>query len=177
MPRLRAKRLPPPRTIQPIAGATGRVIGAALLVLAPVLWGCPAKRDASPLGAGSIDWPFRPSSVSIHPLTRADSDGADRSLLAMVEFRDQDGDPVKAIGRLLIAVRCSAADPTDASFEFDLFDQATNRRLFDPVTQTYRVRLERPWITPPSPGSTVSIAATLEVTADERIAGEVRVPW
>lgn len=158
-------------------GGTARVLAAAMLVMSPVLLGCPAKRDATPLGAGSIDWPFRPSSVSIHPLTRADSDGADRSLLAMVEFRDQDGDPVKAIGRLLIAVRCSAADPTDASFEFDLFDQATNRRLFDPVTQTYRLRLERPWNTPPSPGSTVSIAATLEVTADERIAGEVRVPW
>lgn len=177
MPLPGAMRLPRSRSMQSIGGGTARVLAAAMLVMSPVLLGCPAKRDASPLGAGSIAWPFRPTSVSIHPLTRADSDGADRSVLAMVEFLDQDGDPVKAIGRLVIEVRCTAADPTEASFDFDLFDQTTNRRLFDPVTQTYRLRLERPWTTPPSPGSTVVIAAMLEVSPDERIAGEVRVPW
>jgi hypothetical protein len=147
------------------------------LAVLPALAGCPPQQDPSPLGAGSIDWPFRPASVSIHPLTRADSSGADRSLLVMVEFRDQDGDPVKAIGRLAIAVRCSAAEPTDAAFEFDLFDPATNRRLFDPVTQTYRLRLDRPWTSPPTPGSNVSIGAVLEVSPQDRISGEVRVPW
>lgn len=157
--------------------ATAKLLGAAVLAISPAIWGCTANRDSTPLGAGAIDWPFRPSTVSIHPLSRADSDGADRSLLVMVEFQDQDGDPVKAIGRLLIEVSCSVADPKNASFEFDLFDQATNRRLFDPVTQTYRLRLERPWNTPPSPGSTVSIAAALEVSPQERISGKVRVPW
>jgi hypothetical protein len=161
-------------------GATSRVpsaLAALLCALLPTLAGCPPKEAPSPLGAGSLDWPFRPSSVSIHPLTRADSSGAEQSLLVMVEFRDQDGDPVKAIGRLAIEVRCANAAPTDTTFEFDLFDRATNRRLFDPVTQTYRLRLERPWTTTPGPGSTVSIAAVLEVSTQERISGEVRVPW
>ena len=153
------------------------MLGALLIALSPSMWGCPPKGPPAPLGAGSIDWPFRPSTVSIHPLTRADSDGADRSLLVMVEFRDQDGDPVKAIGRLAIEVRCAAADPTETSVEFDLLDQATNRSLFDPVTQTYRLRLDRPWTIPTAPGSTVSIAATLEVSPEERISGTVRVPW
>jgi hypothetical protein len=147
------------------------------LAVLPALAGCPPKQTPAPLGAGAIDWPFRPASVSIHPLTRADSDGADRSLLVMVEFRDQDGDPVKGIGRLAIEVRCGAAAPTDIAFEFDLFDQDTNRRLFDPVTQTYRLRLDRPWTSPPTPGSNVSIGAVLEVSPQERISGEVRVPW
>lgn len=153
------------------------MLGALLIALSPSMWGCPPKGPPAPLGAGSIDWPFRASTVSIHPLTRADSDGADRSLLVMVEFRDQDGDPVKAIGRLAIEVRCGVAFPTDVSVEFNLFDPASNRSLFDPVTQTYRLRLDRPWAIPPAPGSTVSIAATLEVSPEERISGTVRVPW
>ncbi|MGA1391612.1 MAG: hypothetical protein ACO38W_00495 [Phycisphaerales bacterium] len=99
------------------------------LAVLPALAGCPPKQTPAPLGAGAIDWPFRP------------------------------------------------AAPTDIAFEFDLFDQDTNRRLFDPVTQTYRLRLDRPWTSPPTPGSNVSIGAVLEVSPQERISGEVRVPW
>lgn len=169
-------RLPGGAAVLASARSSALASVAAVAVL-PALAGCPPKEAPQALGAGSIDWPFRPARVAIHPLTRADSAGADRSLLVMVEFRDQDGDPVKAIGMLEVEVRCAAAAPTDASFRFDLAEAALNRRLYDPVTQTYRIRLESPWSRPPSPGSTVSIEAMLEVSPQERISGEVRVPW
>lgn len=159
----------PPRDCTGFAAAA---FAAAMLLAAA---GCPPK-TRGPLAGTPEAWPFRPVSLSFHALTRSESDDAAEGLLVRIEFRDAEGDPVKAVGTLAISIACDAAVPPASEHRFDLADAATNRRLFDPVTQTYRVRIASPWSASPSPGDQIDLAATLEQQAGE-ISGRTRIAW
>ncbi len=146
---------------------------AAVMLIAAA--GCPAKQTP-PLEGTPEAWPFRPASLAFHALTRSESDDAADALLLRIEFRDAEGDPVKAVGTLAISIACDAAEPTASEHRFDLADAATNRSLFDPVTQTYRIRIQAPWSSPPPADRQIDLEATLSQHAGE-ISGRTRIAW
>lgn len=129
-----------------------------------------------PLGMGEVAWPFRPVEMTFHPLSRADSADAATTLLLRIDFRDPDGDPVKAVGVLEIVVEAPTATPTSRRWSFDLTDPAENRTLFDPVTLAYRLRLRSPWDTPPRPGDPVRLRGRLDC-GDRRLDAAADVVW
>lgn len=146
---------------------------AAAVLLLPASCG---QRRQGPLDGSPQAWPFRPASIAFHALTRSESDDAAESLLVRVEFRDLEGDLVKAVGTLVVSVACSGAEPSASEHAFDLADAAVNRELFDPVTLTYRIRIARPWSVPPRPGSEISLAARLEQHAGD-LEATTRILW
>ena len=114
--------------------------------------------------------------MAFHPLSRADSRDAETSLLLRIDFMDADGDPVKAIGTLKVAVEAATAVPTSRSWSFDLTDPIENRTLFDPVTLAYRIRLESPWEEPPRPGDAIRLRGRLDC-GDGHFAAVADVVW
>jgi hypothetical protein len=146
---------------------------AAALLLLPA--SCNQRRPG-PLDGSPQAWPFRPASIAFHALTRSESADASESLLVRVEFRDREGDLVKAVGTLVVSVACRGAEPSESEHPFDLADASVNRELFDPVTLTYRIRIARPWSVPPRSGSEISLTARLEQHAGD-LAATTRILW
>jgi len=164
-PRLRRSATTPTTILPPV-----------LLVASMGLVGCLEKTPPLPLGVDEMAWPFRPVAMSFHPLSRADSLDAATTILLRIDFRDADGDPVKAIGRLEIAVEATTATPPTRRWTFDLTDPEENRALFDPVTLAYRVRLKSPWEAPPAPGDAVRLIGRLSC-GERRLDASADVVW
>ncbi len=92
-------------------------------------------------------WPYWPTSMRIHPLTRIVTDPAAGSTLieVRVEMRDRDGDTTKATGLLRLDLYDDADESpagSRAEWNVDLRDADVNRERFDDVTLTYLFRLE-----------------------------------
>lgn len=106
---------------------------------------------------GSLIWPYWPTSIRIHPLTRIrQSDGESPPILdARIEASDGEGMLARAVGILeleLIAGHPTAQGQTVmTAWTFDLNDLAQNRLWFDDVTQTYLLPLELPLNLPVGP--------------------------
>lgn len=110
---------------------------------------------AAPLGSGAIDedaavtstdWPFRPSAMRIHPLSRLVMAGESSSRLieARLEFTDAWNDGCKALGEIQIDLHDDDApglDPVQRWY-VDLRELATNADHYEAVTRTYVFRLE-----------------------------------
>jgi len=121
-----------------------------MLLAACSLAGC-----AGPDGAGgtrtrtgeTVGWPYWPTSMSIHPLTRlvTHADSGRTLIEARIEFLDRDGHTTRACGQLRLDVHDFSGDflsGSIASWEMDLRDPVTNRRRYDDVTRTYLFLLE-----------------------------------
>jgi hypothetical protein len=108
----------------------------ALVALALVPLACaPAQHQASLTGPGEPTslgggWPFEPVEIRVHPLTRTVRLGDGLRVEALVECRDPDGDPTRAVGMLWVQADLSAMD--------------TNAAVWDDVLRVYRLRLELP---------------------------------
>jgi len=102
------------------------------------------------------EWPFRPASMRVHPLTRLVEE-TDGSLFVelRIEFSDAWGHATKAVGRLILDLYATPA--TGSSFEVlarwqpDLADLELNERHFDDLTTTYLFKLgvDRETLRPP----------------------------
>ena len=90
-------------------------------------------------------WPFWPTSMSIHPLTRLTTEEqTGRAILeARVEFLDSQGNRSKAVGQMSLALynADNRAQPVHV-WSQDLLQPARNQQHFDVVTRTYLLRLE-----------------------------------
>lgn len=96
---------------------------------------------------------FAPATIRVHPLTHLEPASGDvprdKCLVILhVEFRDEAGDPIKALGSLLVELYRpeGGASPglETRSISWDLSalsDVAVNASRFDPATQTYRLPL------------------------------------
>ena len=110
-------------------------------------------------------WPWMPSEVELHGLSRFILSEDSEVLSLRVEFLDPDGDPTKFPGQVAFTIDPeSAPDSEERRFSFDLSDLEVNERHWDRVTSTYRFKLEPDWEQPPLPSSRirVRISATLE---------------
>ena len=107
-------------------------------------------------------WPWVPTDVEFHKLSRfVDRDGIE--LLSLrVEFRDVDGDPVKFSGTVLFKVEPESTLKDDWRFSFDLSDLKTNAVHWDHVTSTYRFELDVGWDDPPLPETSIRV----QISAD-----------
>jgi hypothetical protein len=105
----------------------------------------------------STIWPFWPTHMRIHPLTRitADEDTGQAVIEAHIEFLDGQNVTTKAVGILTLDLEDANAKPEEPPVELwnqDLRDLAVNQRQFDVVTRTYlfRLQLDDPSL-PPQP--------------------------
>jgi hypothetical protein len=125
------------------------------LILGVTLCGCKSEQPAEDgrLPAEWVDrefsgadepppWPFWPTSMRIHPLTRVTTEAHSDKLVieTRIEFSDADGQTTKAVGQVrfeLYADASAAGGPIRAWPEQDLRDLDINRLRYDDVTRTY----------------------------------------
>ena len=112
-------------------------------------------------------WPWVPTAVEFHKLSRfVDRDGLE--LLSLrVEFLDVDGDPVKFSGTVLFKVEPESTLKDDWRFSFDLSDLKTNAMHWDHVPSTYRFELDVGWDDPPLPETSIRV----QISADSAETG------
>lgn len=107
-------------------------------------------------------WPWVPTEIEIHRLTRfIDRDGVE--LLSLrVEFLDADGDPVKFAGTVLFKIEPESTLRQDWRFSYDLSNLKVNAVHWDHVTSTYRFEFEVGWDDPPLPETLIEV----QISAD-----------
>lgn len=122
-------------------------------------------------------WPWMPSVVELHGLSRFII-SEDMELLSLrVEFLDPDGDPVKFPGQVRFTIDPeSAPDSEKRRFSFDLSDLKVNEQYWDRVTSNYRFKLDTQWEEPPLPSSPilVRVVATVDNGPELRAALTLR---
>lgn len=132
-----------------------RTLGALLLTVAVAVPGCASKgKQGAGDGPGLLDilqkpaWEVRPARMRIYPSTRIIREAGQGILEARVEFRDENGDPVKAVGdlrfELLSSGRAGEVGQRLFSWSVPMLGREQNATFYDPVTQAYlyRLRLE-----------------------------------
>jgi hypothetical protein len=124
---------------------------AALLMLCSVMLGggCQSRQNGTPLlpvydpsVGDQASWPFWPSAMRFHPLTRVlESEHTSEIIIeARVEFSDVSGSTSKCVGRIWL--RLMEGGSLLEEWTVDLRDMATNALRFDDITRTYLFRLE-----------------------------------
>ena len=138
-------RLLPSITRSALNPSVGLLIAVTAAILANT-GGC-GRRPITPSrapAAVSGDWPFAPTQILVHPLSRywvTTSHG--KEVEARIQLLDADGFPTRGIGRLELTL----TSPNGRSIEtwvLQLNNLDTNRAHFDNVTRTYLVRLSLP---------------------------------
>jgi hypothetical protein len=134
-------------------------------------------------GSGTVENPFVPASMTIHPLTRLDTDSNNKLwIYCHIEFKDSWGDSVKAVGALQVQLyrptggRAAGPGKQELVWNVDLTDLQKNAGLYDPATRTYRLPLENPpsWLRDPAPESDLPKARLRAVFTTSGPRGEVR---
>lgn len=125
-----------------------------LLMLGSVLALAACQKPQRTFGS----WPWAPSAVELHGLSRFIASEDAEILSLRVEFLDPDGDPTKFPGELVILITPDLApDSEKRRFNFDLSDLEVNERYWDRVTSTYRFKLESSWEEPPLPSTPIRV--------------------
>ena len=131
-------------------------------------------------GSGKVDggWPWRPTDMQVHELTRitrADEDGQ-RSVEVRVECIDRDRDPTKAHGTLAIEITRVGEGDEPMRVELDLADPEIASEHFESVTGTYVVRV-RPDLPGLVPGRRIRVEAIYNGTDGARFKSSRDLTW
>jgi hypothetical protein len=148
-------------TFSNIIFASKLVLTLVLLLAAGFQAGCGPREVNIATGA----WPWVPTTMELHGLSRFMIQDEEEILSLRVEFLDQDGDPAKYPGRLEVQIDPAGPDKdAESNFDFDLSDPEVNREYWDHVASTYRFRLTPEWDEPPlaSTAIRIRVTATLE---------------
>ena len=106
-------------------------------------------------------WPWVPTSMELHGLSRFMIQNEEEILSLRVEFLDQDGDPTKYPGSLRIEIDPAGPDEdAESKYEFDLSDPRVNKEHWDHVSSTYRFLLTPEWDEAPLASTAIRIRAT-----------------
>lgn len=110
------------------------------------LGGCPPRQEPPappPAAAADVRWPYWPTAMRIHPLSRllARADDAGPLIETRVEFTDRDGVTCRAIGEMQIELLPSRSGGEPLAWTVDLTVPATNAMHFDVITRTYLFKL------------------------------------
>lgn len=128
--------------------------------------GSDTSRPASPPPrAGVARWPFWPTGMRFHPLSRLvmNASTGEAIIEARLEFVDPEGATSKAWGQLTVEMydASPAGDPTTQGvWSIDLTQPRINVDRFDDVTRTYLIRLQV------EAGQVLPIEPRLEATFD-----------
>ena len=125
-----------------------RLLCTIVLALAPWLaWsGCQTAKNSRPEPDPEperIEWPYWPTSMRIHPLTRLTTERGEVVVEARIEFADQDGIASRGVGRFYLSLldgRELGVEPLH-KWEIDLSSTEANASHFDVVTRTYLIKL------------------------------------
>ncbi len=158
-----------------------RAVGLIGLAASTGLSGCDATTFPRGRGESSIgsDWPFRPATLRVHPLTRftiapPGTDGRP-SLEVFILLLDDDGLETRGVGTLNLTLSQNGPGaPAPLTWAVNLSDPSVNRRHFDVITRTYRVPLRVDW-TPPV-HATFSFGAELRTPGARLLADRVTLP-
>ena len=100
------------------------------------------------LDAGSLRWPYAPTAIRVHPISRIklDRETGVAVVQARIEFQDPDGFSTRGVGKLTISLTGPSRDGvmlmSKTEWECDLNDLELNRQYYDEVTRTYQVTLQ-----------------------------------
>lgn len=118
--------------------------------------------------------------MQIHPLTRfvtsPESPGG-YILEVRIEFHDEWNHPTKAIGTLSVELRDVSGELPTLYGNVDLSDLAINARQFEPVTQSYLLRIDPSWDAPPRPASTMRLRALMLTPDHEQMQHSIELLW
>jgi hypothetical protein len=173
-------------------GAARKSIGKSISLLAVCLCAanltaCRLKPDDPfkdrPGTGGPVENPFVPASMTIHALTRIDTDPAGKLwIYCHIEFKDAWGDNVKAAGQLQVQLyrpagpRAAGPGRQEVVWTVDLLDLKKNASFYDPATRTYRLPLENPpeWLRGPAPEADLPKARLKAIFTTSGPRGEIR---
>ncbi|MAB84129.1 MAG: hypothetical protein CMJ24_11955 [Phycisphaerae bacterium] len=116
-------------------------------VLLPGCFGSGQSGNAT-ISASSLDWPYAPTSIQVHPISRIkiDRETGRAVVHARVEFLDSDGFSTRGIGELDLILSGQSDDGvmlmSQTEWTCDLNDADKNRQYYDEVTRTYQAMLE-----------------------------------
>lgn len=134
-------------------------------------------------GTGPVDNPFVAASMTIHPLTRIDTDAAGKLwIYCHIEFKDAWGDTVKSAGTLQVQLyrpvssRVAGPGRQETVWNVDLTDLKKNASFYDPATRTYRLPFENPpeWLRGPPAEKDLPRATLKAVYTSSGPGGEIR---
>lgn len=124
-----------------------KLIGLASILLA--VTGCndvafKGKQETQPITAYE-KWPFRPSSIRIHPFTTFEiNEMGQYQLQVHLELLDQQDDAVKGLGHVRLALYALQKNQPDPVFDKQLAEQSVSiddisksHRHYDRITRTY----------------------------------------
>ena len=129
---------------------------ACIACISLALSGCESSKQPPEIGAAegsagpfqlserSTVWPFWPTTMRIHPLTRIVNADEGIILEARIEFSDAHGSTTRSVGQLRLLITDTAANQETILVEEwnnDLRDIDTNVLHFDDITRTYLFRL------------------------------------
>ena len=131
-------------------------------------------------GTGKVDggWPWRPTAVSVHELTRIsrpDEDGR-RSVEVRVEFLDRDLHPTKAYGRLIVSINRPGEEEPPWTIEVDLECPDESRERYESVTGTYLLRVQ-PKLPGLVPGRRIQVRVRYEGVDGARFSDVRELSW
>ena len=142
---------------------------AALLLAVPACDGTPRRADGTPLLAPDASegaWLREIKAIRVHPLSRIMPKADPIMLDVRVECSDIDDNDVRSVGTLRVQV---GTGETAETVTVDLNDHAANRRCWDPVTQTYSVRVPAPAGFVCQPKATIPVEVWLRLNADAEL--------
>ena len=92
----------------------------------------------------TAQWPFKPRSIRVHPLTRLQVQDQGALLEVWVQLRDRDGHPVRGPGHLYLTLESAGpGDMHHLTWETHLESPGAGvASRFDPVTYAYFVPLD-----------------------------------
>ena len=131
--------------------ATKPLILTTCLLLVILIGGCASTTNeiTDPFYEGTGAWPYWPTSMRLHPLSRlvfTEGDEENCTLEARVEFSDRDQNISKVAGKIKLTLFDQDASGLVGEFieswDINLEDLDENRRHFDDITRTYLFRLK-----------------------------------
>lgn len=144
-----------------------RLMCVLVVCAAAAATGCESAapdREPDPRRAQAVlsgPWPFRPTSMRLHPLSRLTTGAEGAHVVeARLELRDEDGQVTRGIGKVRLTLRLNGSNVVVQAWDFNLFDLTTNREAFDSVTRTYRFEVPVAADVPLDGANTIELDAT-----------------
>jgi len=136
--------------------------------------GSAQSSETRPNQARLTNWPFRPASLRLHPLTHAlRNEGVVSVVEARIEFFDRFGHTTKGLGLVRFELRAGDGDGRRlASWEIDVREVEENMRHYDDVTRTYLFRLGLEGVEDLPDSARLEVVATMP---DQRLTGSMKI--
>lgn len=159
----------------------------AIVLITAALTACEFKGEPAsnaPLPTHVKVWKLEPVSMRIHPSSRFVRGSEQGMLEARVEFLDEMGDSIKAVGRVHIELHARGRSARRDSgrmlyaWDVDLLTLDNQRRYYDPITRAYMFPLAVDSLSIARDGTLIQVGFTLldgrRLATSDTLQGQVR---